>query len=116
MLPCPLPLAPCPLPRQARHRPHLRRGDADQRPASLPRLSAPRLQESAGAALSVCYAMASFGEWVVMRKRLGFLMSFAALLSSCGDGGGGGGSTIGPVTGGGGTGSTGGTGCTLRAR
>jgi C-terminal processing protease CtpA/Prc len=51
-----------------------------------------------------------------MRKRLGFLMSFAALLSSCGDGGGGGGSTIGPVAGGGGTGSTGGSGCTLRAR
>lgn len=52
-----------------------------------------------------------------MRKRLGFLLSFAALLSSCGDGGGGGGSTIGPVTGGtGSTGSTGSSGCSLRAR
>jgi C-terminal processing protease CtpA/Prc len=51
-----------------------------------------------------------------MRKRLGFLLSFAALLSSCGDGGGGGdtGTPIVSVPGGG----TGGTasGCSLRAR
>jgi C-terminal processing protease CtpA/Prc len=51
-----------------------------------------------------------------MRKGLGFLLSFAALLSSCGDGGGGG-DTGTPIAGGGGTGSTGSTGgCSLRAR
>lgn len=52
-----------------------------------------------------------------MRKRLGFLLSFAALLSSCGDGGGGGdtGTPIVSVPTGGGTGGTT-SGCSLRAR
>jgi carboxyl-terminal processing protease len=51
-----------------------------------------------------------------MRKRLGFLLSFAALLSSCGDGGGGGdtGTPIVSVPGGGTGGTT--SGCSLRAR
>jgi C-terminal processing protease CtpA/Prc len=51
-----------------------------------------------------------------MRKRLGFLLSFAALLSSCGDGGGGGDTStpIVSVPTGGSTGT--GSGCTLRAR
>ena len=53
-----------------------------------------------------------------MRKHLGFLLSFTALLASCGDGGGGGSSTGGTTAGTGG--STGGTttasGCSLRAR
>ena len=51
-----------------------------------------------------------------MGKRLGFLLSFAALLSSCGDGGGGGGTGTPIVSNpGGGTGGTT-SGCTLRAR
>src|SRR5436309_2377973 len=52
-----------------------------------------------------------------MRKRLGFLLSFAALLSSCGDGGSGGdtGTPIVSVPTGGGTGGTT-SGCSLRAR
>lgn len=50
-----------------------------------------------------------------MRKRLGFLLSFTALLSACGDGGGGSTSTpvaVVPTPGG----TTGTSGCTLRAR
>jgi len=51
-----------------------------------------------------------------MGKRLGFLLSFAALLSSCGDGGGGGDTStpVASVPTGGSTGTT--SGCTLRAR
>jgi carboxyl-terminal processing protease len=49
-----------------------------------------------------------------MRKRLGFLLSCAAMLSSCGDGGGGGDTSTPIVTLPGG--ATGTSGCTLRAR
>src|SRR5438309_11541820 len=60
--------------------------------------------------------MCRSGERVVMRKRLGFLLSFTALLSACGDGGGGSTSTPVATVPTGGTGTTGATGCTLRAR
>jgi carboxyl-terminal processing protease len=51
-----------------------------------------------------------------MGKRLGFLLSCAAMLSSCGDGGGGGGDTGTPIVSVPGGGSGGTSGCTLRAR